>query len=111
MIALRRPGQTSFAFVLDLARTVGEMNWEIEIFERKRPARASMAAPVVQRDALFKRRLEAQPLASERAVSDQLSARGHHVPVVRGSSRPVPTALRSRISAEVTPVPLPRSSL
>ncbi len=43
MSALRRPGQTSFAFVFDLARTVGEMKQEIEISERKPPARASAA--------------------------------------------------------------------
>src|ERR1700733_3351758 len=42
MSALRRPGQTSFAFVFDLARTVGEMKVEIETRERKPPARASV---------------------------------------------------------------------
>ena len=41
MNALLRPGQTSFAFVFDLARTVDEMEQEIEISERKPPARAS----------------------------------------------------------------------
>ena len=41
MSVLRRPGQTSFAFVFDLSRTVGEMKQEIETRERKRPARTS----------------------------------------------------------------------
>jgi DNA-binding transcriptional MerR regulator len=40
MSALLKPGQTSFAFVFDLARTVGEMKHEIETCERKPPARA-----------------------------------------------------------------------
>jgi DNA-binding transcriptional MerR regulator len=43
MSVLRTPGQTSFAFVFDLARTVDEMKQEIEVSERKPPARA--AAP------------------------------------------------------------------
>jgi len=42
MSALRRPGQTSFAFVFDLARTVGEMKEDIQTRERKPPARASV---------------------------------------------------------------------
>jgi hypothetical protein len=42
MSALLRPGQTSFAFVFDLARTVGEMKEEIQTRERKPPARASL---------------------------------------------------------------------
>jgi len=41
MSALLRPGQTSFAFVFDLARTVDEMKRGIETSERKPPARAS----------------------------------------------------------------------
>ena len=39
--ALLRPGQTAFAFVFDLARTVGEMKKEIGASERRPPARAS----------------------------------------------------------------------
>jgi DNA-binding transcriptional MerR regulator len=47
MSVLRTPGQTSFAFVFDLARTVDEMNQEIEVSERRKPpARASAAQPV-----------------------------------------------------------------
>jgi DNA-binding transcriptional MerR regulator len=45
MSLLRTPGQTSFAFVFDLARTVGAMKQEIETSERKRPARASETQP------------------------------------------------------------------
>jgi DNA-binding transcriptional MerR regulator len=45
MSALRRPGQTSFAFVFDLARTVVEMRHEIDTGERKPPARASAPRP------------------------------------------------------------------
>jgi DNA-binding transcriptional MerR regulator len=45
MSALRRPGQTSFAFVFDLARTVDEMTRQIETRERKPPARASALQP------------------------------------------------------------------
>ncbi len=41
MSALLRPGQTSFAFVFDLARTMDDMKQEIETRERKPPARAS----------------------------------------------------------------------
>jgi DNA-binding transcriptional MerR regulator len=41
MSVLRAPGQTSFAFVFDLARTLDEMKQEIETSERKPPARAS----------------------------------------------------------------------
>jgi DNA-binding transcriptional MerR regulator len=40
MSVLRSPGQTSFAFVFDLARTVQEMKQEIQC-ERKPPARAA----------------------------------------------------------------------
>src|SRR5580698_8415004 len=40
MSALLRPGQTSFAFVFDLARTVDEMKAGIKSRERKPPARA-----------------------------------------------------------------------
>jgi len=44
MSVLRTPGQTSFAFVFDLARTVDEMKQElVGVSERKPPARA--AAP------------------------------------------------------------------
>jgi DNA-binding transcriptional MerR regulator len=39
--ALRRPGQTAFAFVFDLGRTMEEMMQEINTPERKPPARAS----------------------------------------------------------------------
>jgi hypothetical protein len=46
MSALLRPGQTSFAFVFDLARTVNEMKREIESFEWKPPARASAPKPL-----------------------------------------------------------------
>ena len=49
MSALLRPGQTSFAFVFDLARTVGEMKAEIETRERKPPARASVPQGVSSR--------------------------------------------------------------
>ncbi|HTS59257.1 MAG TPA: MerR family transcriptional regulator [Terriglobales bacterium] len=42
MSVLRTPGQTSFAFVFDLARTVDEMKEEIGGSERKPPARASL---------------------------------------------------------------------
>jgi hypothetical protein len=45
MSVLLTPGQTSFAFVFDLARTVGEMKEEIEIHERKPPARALAVQP------------------------------------------------------------------
>ncbi|MBL8227244.1 MAG: MerR family transcriptional regulator [Bryobacterales bacterium] len=41
MSALSKPGQTSFAFVFDLARTVDAMRAEIETRERKPPARAA----------------------------------------------------------------------
>lgn len=40
MSALSKRGQTSFAFVFDLARTVHEMKQQIETRERKPPARA-----------------------------------------------------------------------
>jgi DNA-binding transcriptional MerR regulator len=49
MSALLRPGQTSFAFVFDLARTVDEMKQEIETCERKPPARASAIQPARRR--------------------------------------------------------------
>jgi hypothetical protein len=49
MSALLRPGQTSFAFVFDLARTVDEMKQDIEITPRKAPARASATRPVQKR--------------------------------------------------------------
>ena len=49
MSALLRPGQTSFAFVFDLARTVGEMKEEIETGERKPPGRASALQPARSR--------------------------------------------------------------
>src|SRR5580698_7174145 len=39
MSVLRTPGQTSFAFVFDLARTVDEMKQEIDSRERKPAAR------------------------------------------------------------------------
>jgi DNA-binding transcriptional MerR regulator len=39
--ALLRPGQSSLAFVFDLARTVDEMKREIDASERKPPARAA----------------------------------------------------------------------
>ena len=45
MSALLKPGQTSFAFVFDLARTVDEMKREIETCQRKPPARASAPQP------------------------------------------------------------------
>lgn len=45
MSVLRTPGQTSFAFVFDLARTVNEMKQEIETSDRKPPARASALQP------------------------------------------------------------------
>ena len=51
MSALLRPGQTSFAFVFDLARTVGEMKEEIQTRERKPPARASALQPASRRAA------------------------------------------------------------
>ncbi len=45
MSVLRTPGQTSFAFVFDLARTLDEMKQEIDSRERKPPARASAPLP------------------------------------------------------------------
>jgi DNA-binding transcriptional MerR regulator len=45
MSALRAPGQTSFAFVFDLQRTVEEMKEEIQATQRKPPARDSAAQP------------------------------------------------------------------
>ena len=48
MSALLRPGQTSFAFVFDLARTVGEMNAEINAGDRKPPS-ASAPLPIRKR--------------------------------------------------------------
>jgi len=49
MSALLRPGQTSFAFVFDIARTVGEMKNEIGTCQRKPPTRTSETHPVRQR--------------------------------------------------------------
>lgn len=49
MSVLRAPGQTSFAFVFDIARTVGEMKQEIGTSERKPPARAAAAHPARSR--------------------------------------------------------------
>jgi DNA-binding transcriptional MerR regulator len=51
MSVLRRPGQTSFAFVFDLARTVQEMKFEIESSGRKPPVRASTTKPARRRPA------------------------------------------------------------
>lgn len=45
MSALLKPGQTAFAFVFDLARTVEDMKQETEPPERKLPDRASGAQP------------------------------------------------------------------
>lgn len=50
MSVLRTPGQTAFAFVFDLARTVDEMKHEIENSERKPPARAAAAQPARSRE-------------------------------------------------------------
>ena len=50
MSVLRTPGQTSFAFVFDLARTLDEMKQEIDSRERKPPGRAS-APPATGRRA------------------------------------------------------------
>jgi len=52
MSALRAPGQTSFAFIFDIARTVEEMKQEIEASERKPPARALAAQPARMRRAM-----------------------------------------------------------
>jgi DNA-binding transcriptional MerR regulator len=49
--ALKRPGQTSFAFVFNLSRTVDEMKQEIETRERKPPVRALAAQPTRARGA------------------------------------------------------------
>jgi DNA-binding transcriptional MerR regulator len=49
MSALLRPGQTSFAFVFDLARTVGEMKHEIGACQRKPTARASASQRALRR--------------------------------------------------------------
>ena len=49
MSALVRPGQTSFAFVFDLARTVDEMKRDMEIPHRKPAARASASRPAQKR--------------------------------------------------------------
>lgn len=49
MSVLQAPGQTSFAFVFDLARTVGEMKEDIETRERKPPVRASTLHPARRR--------------------------------------------------------------
>jgi hypothetical protein len=45
MSVLRKPGQTSFAFVFDLARTVDEMKHEIGTCQRKPPSRVSALQP------------------------------------------------------------------
>jgi DNA-binding transcriptional MerR regulator len=45
MSALLKPGQTSFAFVFDLGRTVDEMKHEIETTDRKPPVRAATPQP------------------------------------------------------------------
>jgi DNA-binding transcriptional MerR regulator len=49
MSALLRPGQTSFAFVFDLARTVVQMKQVMEITHRKAPTRASATRPAQKR--------------------------------------------------------------
>ena len=49
MSALLKPGQTSFAFVFDLARTVDEMKDEIATCQRKPPARALAPQPARSR--------------------------------------------------------------
>ena len=49
MSALRRPGQTSFAFVFDLARTVVEMKAEINAGDRRLPTRASAPSRIRKR--------------------------------------------------------------
>ena len=51
MSALRAPGQTSFAFIFDIARTVEEMKQEIKASEGKPPGRASTAQPARVRSA------------------------------------------------------------
>jgi DNA-binding transcriptional MerR regulator len=48
MSALSKPGQTSFAFVFDLARTVDAMKEEIGTCERKPPARVSATSSRVR---------------------------------------------------------------
>jgi DNA-binding transcriptional MerR regulator len=45
MSVLRASGQTSFAFVFDLAQTVDKMKEQIGISERKPPTRVSAAQP------------------------------------------------------------------
>jgi hypothetical protein len=45
MSALLRPGQTSLAFVFDLARTVDEMKQEIDARKRKPAARSAAPQP------------------------------------------------------------------
>jgi len=49
MSALRKPGQTSFTFLFDLARTIDEMKQEIETSERKPPGRALTPRPAHRR--------------------------------------------------------------
>lgn len=51
MSVLRTPGQTSFAFVFDLARTVDEMRQDIGTGGRRPPGRASVAQPAPVRAA------------------------------------------------------------
>jgi DNA-binding transcriptional MerR regulator len=53
MSALMKPGQTSLAFVFDLARTVDEMKQEIDARKRKSPARS--AAPQSVRRRILRR--------------------------------------------------------
>jgi DNA-binding transcriptional MerR regulator len=48
MSTLLRPGQSSFAFVFDLARTVEEMKQEIETIRRK-PATQARAAAIARK--------------------------------------------------------------
>ena len=43
MSVLLKPGQTSFAFVIDLARTVDEMKHDMETHDRKAPTRETEA--------------------------------------------------------------------
>jgi DNA-binding transcriptional MerR regulator len=45
MSTLLRPGQTSLAFVFDLARTVHEMKHEIDARKQKAPARSAAHEP------------------------------------------------------------------
>ena len=49
MSALLKPGQTSFAFVFDLARTVDQMKQDVHAPKRKPSARASATHPSQKR--------------------------------------------------------------